>query len=424
MSVFARTLESDFSDWIVKPIPERSFWGASRAKLRLPLSETEISSNLCTVAIYKLEATSVIESVQTQTKNLYDALLISVEQQHFVQPLRASGLSVLGTSDLVAAEAMLSEGCFGVILLDLGVSGATEVKFSEWRRLGNSLAQILLLCQPAQSMAAIEGIVQGADGQLPLPLSFEALALQVNYSLARFRDRSLESRKSNEIESLVLHQTLELQQIHVEIMKLLSVASCYRDHETGTHNQRVGLVSGLLAKAVGWSDMEVEDLRLAALMHDIGKLAIPDVILRKPGKLTPQEYRLMQRHTIFGDEILAASKLPVLALSRQIALSHHERWDGGGYPHQLRGVRIPQAARIVAIADVYDALTHDRIYREALPESEAMSIMGEGRATHFDPELLDAFFEIRNEVDQVNATILEDPVENSHKLAIWEELVC
>lgn len=115
---------------------------------------------------------------------------------------------------------------------------------------------------------------------------------------------------------------------------------------------------------------------------------------------------------------------PVLEMSRQIALSHHERWDGDGYPHRLHGIRIPQAARIVAIADVYDALTHDRIYREALPESQALAIMAEGRASHFEPELLDAFFEIRYEVDQVNATILEDPVENSHKLEIWDELVC
>lgn len=374
--------------------------------------------------IYELGATSVIDSLQTQTKKLYDVLLISAEQQDFVYPLRASRISILAACNLAEAEGMLSEGCFGLILLDLTVPGATEVNFAQWRRVGHKDTQVILLAQPAQSMAAIQGIVQGADGQLPLPLCVEALALQVNHSLARFRDMALESRKSIEIESLVLHQTLELQQIHAEVMKLLSVAACYRDHETGTHNQRVGLVSGLLAKAIGWSDMDVEDLRLAALMHDIGKLAIPDVILRKPGKLTPQEYRLMQKHTIFGDEILAASKLPVLAMSRQIALSHHERWDGDGYPRGLRGSRIPQAARIVAIADVYDALTHDRIYREALPESEALSIMSEGRATHFDPELLDAFFDIRYEVDQVNATILEDPVENSHKLAIWDELVC
>lgn len=374
--------------------------------------------------IYVLGATSVTETRQTLTNNLDDVLLISAEHRDFVPPLQSSGISIVAANDLAIAERLLGERFFAVVLLDLAVAGACEVDFAQWRRTGNSLAQIHLLAQPSQSMAAVQGIVRGADGQMPLPISVEALAMHVNHSLAQFRDRALESRKSDEIESLVLHQTLELQQVRVEIMKLLSVAACYRDHETGTHNQRVGLVSGLLAKAVGWSDMDAEDLRLAALMHDIGKLAIPDVILRKPGKLTPQEYRLMQKHTIFGDEILAASKLPVLEMSRQIALSHHERWDGDGYPHRLHGIRIPQAARIVAIADVYDALTHDRIYREALPESQALAIMAEGRASHFEPELLDAFFEIRYEVDQVNATILEDPVENSHKLEIWDELVC
>ncbi len=366
----------------------------------------------------------MVNSPSTITDNHYDVLIISADHRRFVEVLHACGYSVREVSDLATAERAMQNARFGVILLELTVPGANEVDFAAWRRQGHTHTQIVLLAKPTYAFSAMQGITRGADGHLGLPLSAKTLELQVRHSLHRYRDCSLEWRKSNEIESLILNQTHELQQMHVEIMNLLSVASCYRDHETGTHNQRVGIVSGLLARAVGWSDLEVEDLRLAALMHDIGKLAIPDVILRKPGKLTAQEYRLMQKHTIFGDEILAASKLPVLTLSRQIALSHHERWDGAGYPHGLGAIRIPQAARIVAIADVYDALTHDRIYRQALPEDQALTVMSEGRATHFDPELLDAFFNIRQDVDQVNATIVEDTYENSQKQAIWGELVC
>lgn len=280
--------------------------------------------------------------------------------------------------------------------------------------------QIILLASGANTRAAIAGITRGADGHLPLPIEPESLNLQVGFSLKRYWEMANEDERSSEMESMILHQTLQLQQMHVEVMKLLSVASCYRDHETGTHNQRVGLVSGLLAKSIGWTDMQVEDLRLAALMHDIGKLAIPDAILRKPGKLTPQEYRMMQMHTIFGDEILAASKLPVLELSRQIALSHHEKWDGTGYPHGLSKWQIPEAARIVAVADVYDALTHDRIYRPAMSEVQALELIREGRSTQFDPDIMDAFFEIRDEVNHVNATIVEPPDE--HKQEIWKEI--
>ena len=136
--------------------------------------------------------------------------------------------------------------------------------------------------------------------------------------------------------------------------------------------------------------------------------------------MTAEEYRLMQMHTIFGDEILAASKLPVLELSRHIALSHHERWDGTGYPHGLSKWQIPEAARIVAVADVYDALTHDRIYRPAMSEPQALELISEGRGTQFDPDIMDAFFEIREEVSQVNATIVEPPDE--HKQEIWKEI--
>jgi putative two-component system response regulator len=351
-----------------------------------------------------------------------DVLVVCTERWRaiLVEPLRLERHSVIVADDFQSAMSLLHEAEFKVLVFDLSLCDGLDLNIAELRSAGGPSLQIVLLAGDSQTAAAIEGITQGADGHLPLPVDERSLKLQVRFSLGRFEELRSDLEDSTDLESVLLQQTVELQQMHVEVMKLLSVASCYRDHETGTHNQRVGMVSGLLARAIGWTDQQVEDIRLAALMHDIGKLAIPDAILRKPGGLTPEEYRLMQMHTIFGDEILAASKLPVLELSRQIALCHHERWDGNGYPHKLKEWQIPEAARIVAIADVYDALTHDRIYRPAMSEDQALQLMREGRGSQFDPEIIDIFFNIREGVSQVNTTIVESPDEN--KQAIWKEI--
>jgi putative two-component system response regulator len=174
---------------------------------------------------------------------------------------------------------------------------------------------------------------------------------------------------------------------------LVTAAGC-RDEETGGHIRRTGLFSEVLALAAGWSPAEAEQLRMAAPMHDVGKIGIPDAILRKPGKLTPQEFELMKQHTTIGARMLHGSNSPVLQLAEKIALSHHERWDGQGYPQGLAGEAIPEAARILAIVDVYDALSHDRVYRSALPDDELMSILQAGQGTHFDPGLLATFFTV------------------------------
>jgi putative two-component system response regulator len=159
-----------------------------------------------------------------------------------------------------------------------------------------------------------------------------------------------------------------------------------------------------LARAAGWLGDELEAIRQAAPMHDIGKIGILDAVLRKPGKLTPQEFEVMKTHTLIGSEILAGSKVPMLQMAREIALNHHERWDGKGYPRGLAGKDIPESARIVAIVDVYDALTHDRVNRPALPEDEVLAIMHQGEGKQFDPELLAEFFrhlpEMRRLVEQ------------------------
>ena len=175
----------------------------------------------------------------------------------------------------------------------------------------------------------------------------------------------------------------------------------YRDTDTGEHLERICAYSRLLAEQLQGRHDEIDEnwldsMTLASSLHDIGKVGIPDAILLKPGRLTPDERRSMERHAVIGADTLMAirSRLgddELLTLAIQIALSHHERWDGTGYPYGLRGEQIPLAARIVALADVYDALTSERVYKAAMPHEEAVSIILDGRGTHFDPDVVRAF---------------------------------
>jgi len=183
-----------------------------------------------------------------------------------------------------------------------------------------------------------------------------------------------------------------------------------RDDETGQHIRRTGLLSEMLARAAGWSDADAELIRLAAPMHDIGKIGIPDAILRKPDKLTPAEYETMKMHTLLGARMLEGSQSAILALAHDIALAHHERWDGRGYPQGLAGQAIPEAARIVSIVDVFDAVSHNRVYRLAMPEDEVLKLLSQGAGTQFDPALVALFL---MHFDQARRIIQENPDETA-----------
>jgi PAS domain S-box-containing protein len=189
-----------------------------------------------------------------------------------------------------------------------------------------------------------------------------------------------------------------IRRAHEETVHRLLAASAFRDTETGEHIRRTGLFSEALAKAIGWDAFEAEQLRMAAAMHDIGKIGIPDAILRKQGKLTDEEMQIMRTHAQLGAEMLGRPESFVMRLAQQIVLAHHERWDGRGYPRGLAGKAIPECARIVAIVDVYDALSHDRVYRPAFSEPEVIDVLLEGRGTHFDPQLLECFLSILPEI--------------------------
>lgn len=192
--------------------------------------------------------------------------------------------------------------------------------------------------------------------------------------------------------SLVRAATLE--NSYRSAISMLAEASHYNDTDTGVHVWRMAAYSRALAAAVGWSADRCALLELAAPMHDTGKIGIPDSILKKPGKLDPAEWEIMRSHARIGYEILRKSDAPVFQLASEIALSHHEKWDGSGYPNGLAGTDIPEPGRLVAVADVFDALSMKRAYRDAWPLDRVLATIKEGRGSHFDPAMLDAFFAI------------------------------
>lgn len=182
--------------------------------------------------------------------------------------------------------------------------------------------------------------------------------------------------------------------VQSELAHRLAMVAEYRDDETGAHAARVAAVSGAIARELGLPEDSAHLIQLAAPLHDLGKVAIADAILLKQGPLTDAERAVMQEHTTTGARMLEHSEMPVLQVAQAIALNHHERWDGDGYPNNLAGPRIPLPGRIVAIADVFDALTSNRPYKRAWPLSEALAEIRRLRGSHFDPAIVDAFLRL------------------------------
>ena len=185
----------------------------------------------------------------------------------------------------------------------------------------------------------------------------------------------------------------QLRQAHLDTIMRLSVAAEFRDDDTGEHVRRISRSSSMIAARMGLDEGFVEFLKWASPMHDIGKIGIPDSILLKPGRLTAQERLIMQRHPQIGADILHDPQNELIAMAREVSLSHHERWDGQGYPHALAGTAIPLCGRIVCLADVLDALISKRCYKQAYPPEKVMAILQQGRGSQFDPDVFDAFLD-------------------------------
>nr|WP_286206757.1 HD domain-containing phosphohydrolase [Thauera linaloolentis] len=237
----------------------------------------------------------------------------------------------------------------------------------------------------------IKALTAGARDYLNKPFDRSELLMRVRNLLdARRAYRSTHEQKAI-LEEMVRLRTEEVVATRLQIVQRLGRAAEYRDNETGQHILRMSHAAALLAGRLGWNDDEVELMLHASPMHDIGKIGIPDAVLLKPGKLDDTEWKIMKLHPVIGAELLAGDDSSLLRMAREIALGHHEKWDGSGYPDGLAGENIPQSARIAAVADVFDALTSARPYKKAWGIEQAVAYMQEQSGRHFDPRILAVF---------------------------------
>jgi putative two-component system response regulator len=263
---------------------------------------------------------------------------------------------------------------------------------------------VILTAQNGQQFL-LRALECGARDYITKPFNMGELLARVRTMLEVHAAHRLVFEQNQTLESMVRERTAELMETRLQVVQKLGRAAEYRDNETGKHIIRVSRTAALFAKRLGWSETDCENLLHAAPMHDVGKIGIPDKVLLKSGKLDPDEWELMKTHTTIGARILEGAKSEPLLLASEIALTHHEKWDGSGYPRGLSGEAIHLGGRIVAITDVFDALTSERPYKKAWSLDDAMAMIRENRGLHFDPELVTVFEELYPEIIAIRESL-------------------
>jgi putative two-component system response regulator len=283
-----------------------------------------------------------------------------------------------------------------LLMLDMrmpGLDGFAVLELLAPVRIGADRFPVLVLTGDAAIETRRHALLAGADDFLLKPFDRLEVVLRVQNMVEKYRLQVALRHDNDRLEVAVAERTRELELARAEILDRLALASEFRDDDTHQHAQRIGRSAGQIATAMNLGVELVDTLARAAPLHDIGKLAISDLILLKPGPLTCDEYETIKTHTTAGAEMLAGSSSEVLRLAEQIALTHHEHWGGGGYPSNLAGDEIPLEGRIVAVADVFDALTHQRPYKPAWPIDRALEEVCRVRGTQFDPDVVEAFMD-------------------------------
>ncbi|PKN11729.1 MAG: two-component system response regulator [Deltaproteobacteria bacterium HGW-Deltaproteobacteria-4] len=270
---------------------------------------------------------------------------------------------------------------------------------------------VLIMTGFAEVEVAVSALKRGAFDFIFKPINHDQLLHSLDKAAKFWEMKALEKNYRQELEAEVKKKTEELTELNHEVIHRLSVVAEYRDTDTGLHNCRIGRFSTLIATGLGLPSAHIEMLSLASSLHDIGKVAVPDSILLKPGALTAEEFAVIKSHTVIGAKMLGGSTHAILQMAELIALNHHERWDGGGYPNALQGEAIPIEGRIVMLADQYDALRAQRPYKTPYNHEEACRIIleGDGRTlpSHFDPRVLQVFRERHREFIQAFDALLD-----------------
>ena len=280
-----------------------------------------------------------------------------------------------------------------IILLDIMMPEMDGYEVCRKLKSNPTTAKIPIIFVTAMTEVEDEkkGLNMGAVDYITKPINPAIVLARVRTHLALFD-------QTRELEKKVLERTAELNSTRLEIIRRLGRAAEYKDNETGLHVIRMSHYSRLIATHINANEEWVELLFYAAPMHDIGKIGIPDANLLKPDKLNDDEWEVMRKHPEFGGEILGENDSELLQMAKEIAINHHEKWDGSGYPKGLKGEEIPLTARIIAIADVFDALTTERPYKKAWPVEHAVNFIDENSGSHFDPDLVAVFLKALPEI--------------------------
>jgi len=280
-----------------------------------------------------------------------------------------------------------------LILLDLNMPHIDGFGVMEQLKALNDplLPPILVLTAQSGREFVIKALSSGARDYVTKPFERMELLMRVRNLLDVHLAHRMVMDQKTLLEAMVESRTEELNRTRLQVVQRLGRAAEYRDNETGLHTIRMSKYSAHLARSLGWSEASADLLLQASPLHDLGKIGIPDNILLKPGKLDEQEWEIMKTHVTIGARILGDGDTELMQMAAEIALAHHEKWDGTGYPGGLAGSNIPIAARIVALADVFDALTTERPYKKAWPVDQAVGFIQEQAGKHFDPVVVEHF---------------------------------
>ena len=337
--------------------------------------------------------------------------------------VRSLGYEVETARDGLEALAKLALGV-DLVLLDVMMPGLDGYEVARRVRADPRTADlpIILVTVLDSREDRVKAIQVGASDFIAKPVDKTELLVRISSQLRLKEAQDALKRSQAGLEEQVARRTEELRRTcevaadanrrtyfaHVDTIRRMVLAAELKDPDTARHILRISRYSVVLAKALHMSPGETEVLAHAVTMHDVGKIGIPDAILFKRGALDAEEKKVMESHTLIGGRILADSPSALMQQGQVVALSHHERWDGTGYPRRLRGEQIPIAGRICAVVDVFDAMTTDRPYRSAFPPDEALETMRQGRGAHFDPRLLDLFMDRLDEVLEVRKRLGEE----------------
>lgn len=339
--------------------------------------------------------------------------------------------ALLGLSDPTEALAAFEEFRPDVVLMDVVLPGLSGLELLSQMRRHRRLRDIpvITLTASRDRRTRLQILELGVTDFLSKPIDDIELSTRLRNVIEAKRYRDQMSQSTQKLERAVQQRTRELESSRREVVLCLARAAEYRDDDTGRHVMRVGRYSAILASTLSLPDVFVEMIELAAQLHDVGKIGIPDSILHKTGKLTDDEMNVMRRHADFGWKIIApmadpqltlpepgdgecraGTQSPMLVMAARIAACHHERWDGAGYPRHLSGSDIPLEARITAAADVFDALSTPRCYKPAIPLEKCFEIILAERGRHFDPQVVDAFVAARPRLEATYSELLDPDV--------------